>query len=80
MNDLVTATIRTVVPAFVGTFVLLLTNWGIELDEASQAGLIAFLISLATGVYYLVVRLVAKKYPQVEWLLGIGKKPEYKKL
>lgn len=78
MHDLVTATIRTVVPAFVATFVLLLTHYGVELDEAGVAGLTAFVISLATGVYYLAVRLVAKKYPQVELLLGSSKKPEYR--
>ncbi len=39
MNDLVIATIRTVVPSIVGTFVLLLGGWGVELDQAAQAGL-----------------------------------------
>ena len=78
MNDLVIATIRTAVPSFIGTFVLLLTHYGIELDEAGVAGLTAFVISLATAAYYLLVRVAAKKWPALELLLGVAKKPEYK--
>lgn len=78
MNDLVIATIRTVVPSIVGTFVLLLGGWGVELDQAAQAGLVAFCIGLATGAYYVIVRVLSKKFPQLEWLLGVAKKPEYK--
>jgi len=80
MSDLVIATIRTVVPSIVGTFILLLAGWGVELDQAAQAGLVAFSIGAATGLYYLVIRIASKKFPQLEWLLGAGKKPEYKEL
>ena len=78
MNDLIIATIRTAVPSFVGTFVLLLSHWGMTLDEAGVAGLTAFLISLATAAYYLLVRVAAKKWPAIELLLGVAKKPTYK--
>ena len=77
MNDLLISTIRTVVPSFVGVFVALMASWGLHLDDAGIAGLTSFVLSLAVGAYYLAVRLLAKKFPQVEWLLGVGKKPEY---
>lgn len=77
MNDLVIATIRTVVPSFVGIFVALMSSWGLHIDEAGIAGLSAFLLSLCIGAYYLAVRLLAKRFPQLEWLLGANKKPEY---
>lgn len=77
MNDLVIATIRTTVPALVGTFVLFLSQNGIDIDAAAVSGLVAFLVALFTGVYYVGVRLIAKRFPQVEWLLGVAKKPEY---
>lgn len=78
MNDLAISTIRTVVPSIVGPFILLLARNGVELDAVAVAGITSFLIGLATGVYYLGVRVLAKKYPWVESLLGVAKKPEYK--
>jgi hypothetical protein len=77
MNDLIIATIRTVVPSLVGTFVLFMSQNGIGLDEAAISGLVAFLVALFTGVYYLGVRLLSKRFPQAEVLLGFNKKPEY---
>lgn len=77
MNDLVIATIRTVVPSLVGTFVLFLSQNGVGLDEAAISGLVAFLVGLFTGIYYLAVRLLSKRFPQLEVLLGHSKKPEY---
>lgn len=77
MNDLIIATIRTVVPSLVGTFVLFLSQNGIGLDEAAVSGLVAFLVGLFTGMYYLAVRLLSKRFPQLEALLGFNKKPEY---
>lgn len=78
MSDLVIATIRTVVPAFVGTFVLFMAQNGISLDETAISGLVAFLVALFTAVYYVAVRLLGKRFPHAEVLLGATKTPEYK--
>ena len=78
MNDLVIATIRTAAPAIVGAFVILLADRGITLDDATIAALGAALIGIATAVWYAIVRVVAKRYPIAEKLLGSAKKPTYK--
>ena len=77
MNDLVISIIRSTVPTLVTTFVVVLANFGIELDNVAVAGLTAFLLSLCVGAYYAAVRLLAKRWPQLEWLIGWNKKPEY---
>ena len=78
MNDLAISTIRTAVPAFVGAVVAILAGWGIPLDDAAVNGFQAFVFGLTTALYYLLVRLAAKKVPQLEWLLGAPKAPTYK--
>ena len=78
MSDLITGTIRTVVPSIVSTFALFMAARGFELDEASLAGLESFLVGIAVAAYYVVVRLLGKKFPWAESLLGSTKKPEYK--
>lgn len=77
MNDLITATIRTTVPSVVASFVLVLSQRGVSLDDAAVSGLIAFLIGLLTAIYYVSVRLIGKKFPQAEALLGATKTPTY---
>lgn len=78
MSNFVTSLIRTYVPIIVGAIISFLTAKGIEIDESSIAGLTAFMTALFSGVYYLVVRLLEKKYPQVGILLGRVKTPDYK--
>jgi uncharacterized membrane protein len=80
MNDLVISTIRTLVPTFVGTLVTLLAGWGIAVDGEAAAGLQAFVFAVTTAAYYLAVRLLAQKFPKLEWLLGAPKKPVYKEV
>lgn len=77
MSDLVIATIRTFVPSVVGSFAIFLAAKGIELDTVAISGLESFIIGLGVAVYYLLVRLIAKRYPQAEALLGAAKKPVY---
>lgn len=77
MNDLVISTIRTFVPSLVGSVVALLTGWGLELDGEFATALQAVVFALCTAVYYLAVRLLAKRFPQLEVLLGAAKKPVY---
>lgn len=78
MGDLITATIRTVVPAMVTYFTVYTSARGLELDSMTVTGIETGLIGLATGLFYLVVRVLAKKWPWVELLLGSKKTPEYK--
>lgn len=78
MNDKIIGAIRTFVPTVVGTFVLFLSARGLELDAAAIAGLEAFVSGVAVSIYYLIVRLISERFPQVEWLLGANKKPKYK--
>ena len=79
MQDLVTSIIRTVVPLIVGAVLAFLASQGIEpVDASFAANLTAFLTFLFSALYYIVVRLVAKKFPRFEWLLGSPAKPTYK--
>lgn len=78
MNDKIIGLIRTMVPSFVGALVSILAGWGIPLDDAVVNGFQAFVFALVSGLYYLAVRQAAKKYPKLEWLLGVPKAPVYK--
>lgn len=76
MNNIAVSIVRTFVPYLVG---LLAAN-GLELDQETIAGVtgaVAFVISLA---YYIVVRLLEKKFPQIGFLLGVPAKPTYKEV
>jgi uncharacterized membrane protein (DUF441 family) len=77
MGDFVTSLIRTYVPIIVGAIISYLATKGLTLDESAAAGLTAFLTALFSGGYYLIVRLLEQKFPQVGILLGSTKKPEY---
>lgn len=77
MGDFVTSLIRTYVPIIVGAVVSYLATKGLAIDESAAAGLAAFLTAVVSGGYYLAVRLLEQKFPQVGILLGSTKKPEY---
>lgn len=78
MSDFVTSVIRTWVPILVGAAASWLTTKGVELTPEATAGLATFLTALFGGVYYVVVRLLERQWPQVGVLLGSTKKPEYR--
>jgi len=77
MNDFITSLIRTYVPIAVGAVASYFLTLGIEVDANAQLGLVTFLTALSQGVYYLVARLLEQKFPQLGFLLGSTKKPEY---
>lgn len=77
MKDLGTSLIRTYVPIIVGAVAGYLTAKGVTLDPGALAGLTAFLTGLFNGLYYLVVRILEQRWPQVGWLLGSPKEPVY---
>lgn len=78
MSDFVTSLIRTWVPMLVGAIASYFVTLGIELDAETQAGIIVGMTGLFQAVYYLIVRLVEKKFPEAGGLLlGSSAKPMY---
>lgn len=75
MNALIISLIRTIVPVIVGAVVTWLLSIGLSLDTAAQNGLTEFLFALITGLYYLIVRLLERKWPGVGLLLGVAAAP-----
>lgn len=79
MHNNVISIIRVTVAGMVGFVLSLLATHDVQVPaEFADAfnGLATFLLSSA---YYIAVRLLSEKFPQVEWLLGVPAKPEYKK-
>ncbi len=77
MTDFVTSLVRTYVPIVVGSVVAWLATKGINLDKDAAEGLTVFLGALFSGVYYLVARLLEKKWPELGMLLGKAVTPKY---
>jgi uncharacterized membrane protein (DUF441 family) len=78
MSDFITSQIRTYVPIVVGALVAWLATLGLNLDASTQTGLVVALTGVTQALYYLIIRLIEKKYPKVGVLLGSAKSPEYK--
>jgi len=76
MNPFVASLIRTIVPLTAGAIISWLALVNLELDVEGQSALTALLTSALTGAYYIVVRLIETKVPQVGWLLGLAKTPD----
>ena len=69
------AIVRTIVPYLVGWVVVLLARWGIDFEPSAEfTGALTVIVGT---VYYGLVRLVAKKWPALEALLGSKKTPSY---
>lgn len=66
--------IRTIVPMIVGWIVSVLTGWGLDADSATVTQLV---VAIVGAVYYIIVRLLEKKFPKLGWLLGSPKTPVY---
>jgi len=77
MGEFVTSLIRTYVPILVGQVAAWLALKGVQLDDQTVVAATAALGGLLSAVYYLVVRLIEQKFPQIGVLLGSTKKPEY---
>ena len=72
------ATIRTLVPAAVGTVIAFLVGRGLEIDPATQEALTTGIVSLSIAGYYLLVTTLERKVdPRLGWLLGLPKAPAY---
>lgn len=77
MHETLIALIRTVVPTLVGALTAWLASVGLNLDADTGAALIIALTGLFTGLYYTSVRLLAERYPAMNWLLGYNATPSY---
>ena len=77
MTDFITSLIRTYVPIAVGAFLGFLATLGLEVDAGVQTSLVVAITGLLQGLYYLVARLLETRWPQLGFLLGSTKKPEY---
>lgn len=77
MGNFVTSLIRTWVPIIVGAVIAWLASRGIDIEPEQAEGLVAFLTALFSGVYYLVIRWLEQRFPQIGWLLGQAKQVKY---
>jgi hypothetical protein len=77
LNDTAISLIRTWVPIAVGAVIAWLATAGLELDIETQTALVIGLTGLIQGAYYALVRIIEKRFPQVGWLLGKAKTPNY---
>ena len=80
MKDLWDSLVRTFVPWIVGAIIGWLVSTGVVLDPAVEGSLTVAVTGVATGLYYLVARLLEVYVsPRFGWLLGLAKAPEYEK-
>lgn len=77
LNDTMISLIRTWVPIAVGAALAWLATAGLELDVETQTSLVIGLTGLIQGAYYAVVRVLENRFPQIGWLLGKAKAPNY---
>ena len=76
MNPFIASLIRTIVPVAAGAVISWLALINLDIDAEGQTALSALLTAALTGAYYIVVRLIETKVPQVGWLLGLAKSPD----
>ena len=71
------SSVRTVVPAVVGTVLAWLVSHGFDVGvDSGQVS--AVLVPAVIGVYYTVIRRLEARWPRVGWLLGSPKAPSYR--
>lgn len=76
MNPFIASLIRTIVPVAAGAVISWLALVNLDIDAEGQTALASLLTAVLTGAYYIVVRLIETKVPQVGWLLGLAKSPD----
>lgn len=78
MNNFLTSLIRTYVPILVGSVIsFLVVNYGLVVDENVTIQLVTGLTGFIIAGYYLLARLLERKFPQLGILLGSTAKPVY---
>lgn len=78
MSDRIVSWIRTVVPAAIAAgLTLLAKRTGVVIDDQTSQALTLGVTGLVLAVYYPFVRWAEARWPQVGWLLGQPKAPNY---
>lgn len=77
-KDLYDSLVRTFVPVIVGSVVGWVAVSGVPLDAGVEVGVTTVVTALATGLYYVVARLLETYVaPRFGWLLGKPVAPVY---
>jgi len=76
VNPFAASLIRTIVPLAAGAVISWLALVNLDIDTDGQVALTTLLTSALTGAYYLVIRIIETKVPQIGWLLGLAKTPD----
>lgn len=77
MSTAIISWIRTIVPIGVASALSwLLVTFGLQLDKASEDGLIVGITGLLIALYYTIARALESKYPKLGVLLGVAKTPD----
>ncbi|TXH51196.1 MAG: hypothetical protein E6Q97_18915 [Desulfurellales bacterium] len=77
LSDRVVAIIRTVVPAAVGTGIVLVEEQ-LQIDLDNEAIMIGA-VAVTTGAFYAIVRWAEERWPKTGWLLGVRRVLTYRK-
>lgn len=78
MTNFLISLIRTYVPILVGSLIsFLVVNYGFVVDESITAQLVAGLTGVIIAGYYLLARVLERKFPHFGFLLGTGAVPVY---
>lgn len=76
-GDIGTSIVRTIVPIIAGAIITFFTSKGFTFDDSFALNLYMVLQAIVTGVYYICVRVLEARFPQIGLLLGSTRKPEY---
>ena len=77
MKDKALAYIRTIAPIIAGSILAWLATRGLDLNDLTELVTITITAFLQI-VYYILARLIGKKFPKIEaLLLGSSKTPQY---
>lgn len=76
-QNLVLSLIRTWTPILVGALVSWLASLGIHVDDQTKGALVIVMTALIIGLYYTLVRILERRFPQLGFLLGTPNQPVY---
>lgn len=79
MSDFLLSLVRTWVPILVGAALSWLAVHGVVVDADAQAAAVVAITAAIQGAYYLLVRVLEKRWPGFGVLLGTRQQPEYVK-
>jgi hypothetical protein len=77
LTNLVASLIRTLAPMCAGLLIAWLVRQGVSVDDSYEQPLTEILTVAFGAVYYVVARLLERKWPVAGWMLGYPKQPDY---